>query len=346
MNNHKISSTAPGRMLGIIAATASGKAALAAAMMRQLRTMGREAELISVDSMKVYRGMDIGTAKPPPSVREHYTFHLLDVADPNEPFSVARFVELADEAYNNIRSRSRAVIAVGGTALYWKGWIEGLFEGPSADAELRSRLRAEAEEHGNQFLHDRLTEVDPEAADRIHPNDLRRLVRALEVHELTGRTISSLQRQFDHQRRYEVAYIGLRRNRAKQNERINARVKKMMTDGLLDEVRQLLRRGVSPQARQGLGYAELIQHLEGRCTLEEAVERIKINTRRFARGQMTWFRRFPDVHWIDMDQPPKGVPSAPSDSDAGSMDPLSASLLQLPQVQRMLYLNAAGGGTY
>ena len=195
------------------------------------------------------------------------------------------------------------VLAVGGTALYIKALSEGLFEGPGADPAIRARLRARARKEGLAALHAELGRVDPHAAGRIHPNDEKRIIRALEVFELTGRPISRLQRQWDaRRRRYECVFIGLRRSRQDTNRRINARVKRMIEMGLREEVATLLAepKGLSPQAAQALGYAEMIRHLRGQCSLEEAVEQIKINTRQFAKQQRTWFRRFADVHWIDV----------------------------------------------
>jgi tRNA dimethylallyltransferase len=285
------------RITFILGCTGCGKSGLGLELAR--RTGG---EIISVDSMKVYRGMDVGTAKPSPEVRAVVPHHVIDVVDPWEAFSVARYVALAEEAIAGVAARGRPIFAVGGTALYIKALSEGLFEGPSADPALRARLLAEAHHGGTAPLHERLALVDPVAAGRIHANDLRRIVRALEVHELTGTPISALQRQWDReQTRHECTFIGLRRSPEDQSQRTNARVTRMIDDGLVREVRELLRlpRGLSTAARQALGYAEIISHLEGRMTLAEAVESIKINTRHFAKAQRTWFRRFRATEWID-----------------------------------------------
>jgi tRNA dimethylallyltransferase len=261
------------------------------------------ADIVSVDSMKVYRRMDIGTAKPSAADRARVPHHLIDVAEPSEDFSVARFVELAGEAIRATHGRGRPVVAVGGTALYLKALSEGLFEGPSADATIRARLRTRAKELGSAGLHAELERADPVAAERIHPNDLRRIVRALEVYEVTGQPISALQTQWDRERTlYNCRFIGLRRHLDDQSRRINQRVKRMIDSGLVDEVRALLAEDqpLSRTARKAVGYAEIIQYLSGRLSLADAVENIKINTRQLAKSQRTWFKRFRVARWIDL----------------------------------------------
>lgn len=282
----------------ILGVTASGKSSAAMALAR--RTGG---EILSVDSMQVYRRMDIGTAKPTQDEQAEVPHHLIDVVEPSEPFSAARYVDLADAAMADMHARGAAILAVGGTALYIKALTEGLFEGPPSNDTLRGELHARADAEGPAALHAELAAVDPEAAGRIHPNDLRRVVRALEVHRLTGRPISDQQQQFGRFREgFDFTFVGLRRAMAAESGRINARVRQMVADGLVEEVRSLLAEDPPPgeQARQALGYAQIIDHLKGRCTLDEAVEQIKIQTRRFAKHQRTWFRRFRDVHWIDL----------------------------------------------
>lgn len=284
-------------MYFIVGCTAGGKGAVG---MELARRVG--GQIVSVDSMKVYRRMDIGTAKPSPAARAQVPHHCIDLVEPSESFSVARYVEHADRAIADIASAGDVVLAVGGTALYVKALSEGLFDGPGADPRLRARLKERAAEEGLAVLHAELARIDPEAAGRIHPNDEKRIVRALEVHSLTGEPISRLQRQWDAPaRRYDCVFIGLRRTREETNRRINARVKRMIGQGLRDEVASLLAhpRGLSDQAAQALGYAEMIRQLRGRCSLDQAVEQIKINTRQFAKHQRSWFRRFRDVHWID-----------------------------------------------
>jgi len=286
----------------ILGCTASGKGTLARCLARHL-----EAEIVSVDSMKVYRGMDIGTAKPSPAELAAVPHHLIDIADPWEPFSAARFVELADLAVAEIHRRGRPVIAVGGTLLYFKCWYQGLFAGPGADPAFRSHIRRRARTEGPESLHAELARVDPQAAARIHRHDLRRIERALEVYYLTGQPISSLQRQWERPelRRpdWRWVLVGLRRSREDLNRRINRRVRQMVTNGLVDEVRRLAQEpcGMSPQARQAVGYAELLDHFAGLCSLEEAIERIKIHSRRLAKQQRTWLKRLTGVHWLEAD---------------------------------------------
>ena len=257
------------------------------------------AEILSVDSMQVYRGMDIGTAKPTPAERAEVRHHLIDVIDPNEEFTVARFVELADAVIR--RPSAPPLIATGGTPLYYKALFEGLFEGPPADDLIRDRLRQEL----GEVLHERLKQVDPTAAGRIHANDTRRVIRALEVYEITGRPITSFQTDWDSpdaaaNHRHPAVWIGLNWDKEVLNRRINARVKAMIAAGWLDETRELLKRygDLSKTAAEATGYADLIAHLQGKISLDDAIEQIKISTRQLARKQMKWFRRWPQVKWL------------------------------------------------
>jgi len=285
-------------MILVIGVTASGKARLGFELAQAL-----DGEIISVDSMKVYRRMDIGTAKPSREAQRCIRHHLIDVVEPSESFSVGLFLDKALSAMEEIRRRGRAVVAVGGTALYVKALLYGLFEGPGRDDEIRAQLRALAEQEGPPRLHEALQKIDPEAADRISPNDAKRIIRALEVYRLTGKPISSFQRQFDaEQPVHDWTIIGLRREKAEENRRINARVKEMIKSGLVEEVKSLLAedKPLSQQAQCAIGYAEIIEHLEGRIDLEDAIELIKRNTRRLAKGQRTWFRSFRGVHWLDI----------------------------------------------
>jgi tRNA dimethylallyltransferase len=285
------------QMIVILGPTASGKSALALALAAQIG-----AEILSVDSMQVYRAMDVGTAKPSYSEQERIRHHLIDIVEPCESFTVARFVELADEAIANASGRNIPLIATGGTPLYYKALFQGLFTGPSRDDAVRDRLR----DVPGEELHRRLEKIDPAAAARIHLNDTRRLIRALEVHELTGQSISSLQTEWaSPATRHPALWVGLLWDRESLNRRINARVKAMIADGWLNETQFLLGRfgSLSPTAGEATGYRELIDHLQGKCSLEDAVEQIKIATRQLARRQMKWFKRFPNVHWLPGDRP-------------------------------------------
>ncbi len=282
----------------ILGCTACGKGAVARELTRRVG-----GQIVSVDSMKVYRRMDIGTAKPSPQVRHEIPHHCIDVVEPSESFSVAQYLRCADRAISSITAAGDVPWAVGGTSLYIKTLSSGLFEGPPANPQIRAELKRRARTEGPTALHESLGAVDPEAAARIHPNDERRVVRALEVYQLTGRPISQLQQQWDSPSpRYDCVFIALRRDKADLNGRINARAKRMVEAGLADEVASLLSEpgGISDRAAAAVGYAEMIAHLQGKLTGEQALERIKINTRRLAKKQRTWHRRFPNVHWFDL----------------------------------------------
>jgi tRNA dimethylallyltransferase len=271
--------------------TGSGKSELGVGLAERL-----DAEIVSMDSMALYRGMDIGTAKPGAELRQRVPHHLLDVLDPWESASVAWWLEQAARCCADIRQRGRQVLFVGGTPLYLKALLYGLFDGPPADAEVRRRLTAEAAQHGGQALHDRLVQVDPATAARLHPNDLRRLVRALEVWELTGRPISAWQTQWKTEATNPPRCIWLDLPRAELYARIDARVRHMVAAGLVEEVRALrqLARPLSREAAQALGYKEMFAHLDGQATLEETIVRIQTRSRNFAKRQLTWFRHLPE----------------------------------------------------
>jgi tRNA dimethylallyltransferase len=281
----------------ILGVTASGKGRLAFELAKSLG-----AEIISIDSMKVYRRMDIGTAKPPKEARGQIPYHLIDVVEPSDSFSVARFLELAQAAIDDIERRNRPIVAVGGTALYIKTLLYGLFEGPGADEQIRAELKAQAQTEGLDKLYIQLQKIDPDAASRISSNDARRIIRALEIYRLTGKPISSFQFQWNQSSSDEWAIIGLRREKTEESKHINARVKKMIDAGLVDEVKRLLAepKPLGDQARCAIGYAEIIDHLTGKTTLDEAVELIKKNTRKLAKQQRTWFKTFQNVHWFDL----------------------------------------------
>ncbi len=284
-------------MILILGVTASGKGKLAFALAKSLG-----AEIISIDSMKVYRRMDIGTAKPPKENRDQIPYHLIDVVEPGDSFSVARFLELAQAAIYDIKKRSKPIVAVGGTALYIKSLLYGLFEGPGADEQIREELKAQAQAEGLDKLYAQLQKIDPVAAAKISANDPRRIIRALEVYKLTGKPISAFQQQWDTNASQDWTIIGLRREKTEESKRINTRIKKMIDAGLVDEVKQLLAEPIplSKQARSAIGYAEIINHLAGQTTLDDAVELIKKNTRKLAKAQRTWFKTFKNVNSLDL----------------------------------------------
>jgi tRNA dimethylallyltransferase len=269
--------------------TASGKSALAHAV-----AVVTGAEILSADSMSVYRGMDIGTAKPSAAERGEVPYHGLDLVNPDETFTVARWLELADAV---IAETTAPLVLVGGTPLYFQALFQGLFEGPPAEPAFRLELAGiEPAE-----LYRQLKAIDPAAAARIHPNDRKRLTRALEVFKATGRTISEQQSQWESPTpRYPSVRFALAWPREELNRRINARTRQMLAAGWLDETRQLLATygRFSVTAAEAAGYALLSQVARGELELEEAAEQIKIRTRQLAKRQMTWFRRFRDVRWL------------------------------------------------
>ncbi|HUU18362.1 MAG TPA: tRNA (adenosine(37)-N6)-dimethylallyltransferase MiaA [Sedimentisphaerales bacterium] len=296
-----------GKMLLILGVTASGKGRLAFDLAQSL-----DAEIISIDSMKVYRRMDIGTAKPPAEARRCVKYHLIDIIEPSDSFSVAAFLDAASEAIKQTKSRNKKIIAVGGTALYIKALLYGLFKGPGTNQQIRAELKARAEAEGLVELYCELTNIDPVAAERINPNDSKRIIRALEVYQLTGKPISSLQKQWDRSdTKHDWTIIGLQREKTDTSGRINKRVKKMIVAGFVDEVKCLLaeEKPLSRQARCAIGYAEIIEYLNGQISLEEVTELIKKNTRRLAKNQRTWFKTFKNVHWLDIepDEPPEKI---------------------------------------
>lgn len=278
----------------IVGPTAGGKTALAVSLALALE----RGEVISADAFMIYRGLDIGTAKPGPGERRGVPHHLIDIREPNEGYTVHEWLADARRAIEGVFARGGTPIVVGGTHLYAKALLDGLFEGPAPDPALRAQLEA----RGPQALREQLARVDPAAAQRIHPNDLRRTVRALEVFLQTGVPMSSHQQQWDTTPRDDVVLIGLDWPVEALNRRINARVRGMLDAGLLDEVRGLHAAGrLGAQTREALGYKQLLAHLEGRAPLDNAIEQIKIQTRRFAKNQRTWLRRLrltPGSIWL------------------------------------------------
>ena len=289
----------------LVGPTAVGKSALAVALARRYRDAGRPAEVVNADSMLVYRGMDIGTAKPTPSERDGVPHHLLDLLEVTETATVAEFQQLARSAIADCRARGTIPVVVGGSALYVRAVLDD-FVFPGTDAAVRSRWEAELAAVGPEELHRRLAARDPAAAATIGPGNGRRLVRALEVGELTGEPYpASLP-----EHRYRLAgvvQIGLRIDRQTLDARIAARVEAMWAAGFLDEVRALAAR--SPGLREGvtasraLGYRQLLAHLDGELTEEQAREQTVTGTRRFARRQGGWFFRDPRIAWLDWDRP-------------------------------------------
>jgi len=292
----------PSALIAVVGPTASGKTAAAIALCRAL---GGEA--VSMDSMQVYRGMDIGTAKPTQAEQGGVVHHLLDVADPGTPFSVADYRDLADAAIAGIGARGRQTVLVGGTGLYLNALTLDMdFAQAPADADFRRQLEGEDRE----LLHARLAQVDPQSARRLHVNDVRRVVRALEIHHLTGKPMSAHTADFRATPRGPTLIaVGLTMERSLLHAHINARVFQMIQQGWLEEVIRLLDAGVpeNSQAMQAIGYRELAPVVRGETKLEEAIPRIQLATRQYAKRQLTWFRRDPRVHWFDWGDDPEPV---------------------------------------
>ena len=279
--------------------TGVGKTALSLELAAWLET-----EIVNADSMQVYRYMDIGTAKPLPQERSCFPHHLLDVASPDEPFDAARYLRLAKPVVDRLHARDRIPLVVGGTGLYMKVLTRGICQGPPEDPDARRALKEEMDEKGPASMHARLARVDPAAAERIHPHDRQRILRALEVHRITGKPLSAWQRE--HRFRedfFRVVGIFLHRSREELYRRIDERTLRMMDAGFPNEVRELLERGYGPELKpmQSLGYKQLVAHLMGRCSFAEAVEEIQRQTRRYAKRQMTWFRGDPRFQWLPAD---------------------------------------------
>jgi tRNA dimethylallyltransferase len=281
--------------LAVVGPTASGKTAASIELARRL-----DAEVVVVDSMTVYRGMDVGTAKPTAVERGVVPHHLLDVAEPREPFSVAAFQRLARRALAAIGTRGRPALLVGGSGLYFRAVVDRL-EFPGTDPALRAELEAEAAALGPEGLHARLMDVDPPAASKIEPGNLRRTVRALEVVAATGRAFSSFAEGWDRYPEGRVRAAGVAVPSELLRRRIEDRIRTQLEGGLIDEVRALLRGGAGPflTASQAIGYSEIAEHLAGRVALDEARERIVRRSRALARRQMAWFRRDPRIRWFE-----------------------------------------------
>ena len=285
------------KLLCLLGPTAVGKTEIAIQLAQRLN-----AEIVSVDSRQIYRQMDIGTAKPTPEEQQAARHHLIDCVDISQPFSVADYQSLADIAIADIQNRGKRVLLVGGAGLYFRAVVDGLFEGPGADPSLRKRLEEEATQFGVSALHKRLQTCDPGSADRIHPNNIVRVIRALEVYELTGTPMSEFQQQWHPEKqRYPFIAFGLTMPRALLYRGIEQRVDVMLANGLIAEVKSLLAAGYArgTVALRSFGYKELIAYLDGDCTYMEAVSQLKQNTRRFAKRQLTWFRKDTRIEWLD-----------------------------------------------
>lgn len=296
LDRHRIG--ARPRFIAVVGPTASGKTELALSLAEQLGC-----EILCVDAMQVYRGLDIGSAKPTPHERGLIAHHGLDLASPLEHFSASRFTHYAEPILEAAQRENRSLVLCGGTGLYYRALLEGLFEAPDPDPELRAQLNERALREESGVLHNELRSRDPEIAETIHPNDARRITRALEIIYQTGCSVTELRRR---QKRKpwisDTLFLGILRNRDELAERINRRTAWMYENGLIEETRMMLRLGCSSRqtALQALGYKECLGYLQSRFALEEARELTALETRRYARRQMTWFRiQFP-TQWIEI----------------------------------------------
>ncbi len=287
----------PPHILLITGPTASGKTTLGLSCAERLG-----GEIVSADSRQVYRGMDIGTAKSVAGERVRVRHHCSDIREPAQAYSAGQFFEDANAAIAEALSRGKRPIVVGGSGLYVRVLMDGIFDAPETDAALRSELEASLAERGHQALHDELRELDPEAAAFVPATNTERLLRALEVCRLTGERYSELRTRTMKPARYEFFPVALRWERKELYSRINLRVDRMLAAGFLDEVRSLLSAGVAPSlnAMKSVGYVEAVEYLAGDCSYDEMVELMKRNTRRFAKRQLTWFRRERRLRWYDM----------------------------------------------
>ncbi|MBI83994.1 MAG: tRNA (adenosine(37)-N6)-dimethylallyltransferase MiaA [Planctomycetaceae bacterium] len=268
--------------------TASGKTSIATPLAARIN-----AEIISLDSMAVYRGMDIGTAKPTEQDRQRVPHHLVDVMDPNREFSIAEYLAAAESTVAKLHARGKAVLFVGGTPLYLKALLRGMSAGPAPDWGFRQQVKQELEQTGQAALHKRLQQIDPLSASKIHPNDTKRIIRALEVHKLTGQPISHQQVEFENGHPADACRVFvLEWPRHVLHQRIDERVHDIFEQGIVEEVQQLLAKygPLSRTAQQAVGYREVVEYLEGLRNLEQTIELVKTRTHRFAKHQVTWFR--------------------------------------------------------
>ncbi|MBN3038304.1 MAG: tRNA (adenosine(37)-N6)-dimethylallyltransferase MiaA [Candidatus Omnitrophica bacterium] len=296
------------KVICLIGPTAVGKTDVALSLARKLG-----AEIISCDSMQVYKSVKIASAKPNRAQRRSIPHHLIDIIPPSQEFDVARFCSLARKAISAIHKKDKIPLLVGGTGLYLQALLDGLFKGPGQNPDLRRKLYSQAEKYGCAYCYKRLKRLDPQAACAIHPHDLRRIVRALEVYLLSGKTITELKkRSHGLKDRFDCYLFGLQRNRNLLYQRIEKRVESMFRRGLVAEMRRLKRRKVSKTAQSLLGYKEVLGFLNGRYSLEEAKRLLKLDTRRYAKRQLSWFRREKGIRWIEVG--PEDAPEAIAES--------------------------------
>ncbi len=282
----------------VVGPTASGKTAYAIRLAKEL-----DGEVVSCDSMQIYRGMDIGTAKPTIAEMQGIPHHMIDIIDPDRNYSVAEFVEDAKRCIEDILTRGKTPILCGGTGLYVDSIINGIsFSEDARDDAYRAELIQLAAEKGNLAVHELLRRADPKAAEQIHPNNLKRMVRTMEIIKTSGKTKAEFDLAARQEPLYDATVYGMDRDRDDLYRRIEIRVDLMMEQGLLGEVQSLMAKGIpmTATAMQAIGYKELVAYLNASCTLEEAIETIKRESRRYAKRQLTWFRRNPNIQWIKL----------------------------------------------
>ncbi|MBQ3573000.1 MAG: tRNA (adenosine(37)-N6)-dimethylallyltransferase MiaA [Clostridia bacterium] len=285
------------KIVCIVGPTASGKTAHAIDVARK-----NDGEIVSCDSMQIYKYMDIGTAKPTQEERQAVPHHMIDFADPNEDYSVADFVIKARLCIDDIISRGKLPVLCGGTGLYIDSVVNQIeYPKEMRDDEYRAELWKVAESEGNEVLHNMLREIDEVAAENIHPNNTKRVIRALEICKTSGMTKTEADKLAVATPVYDAEMIGLNMDRARLYDRINRRVDMMIEEGLLDEVKRLIDMGVrrNSTAMQAIGYKELLLYIDGKCSLDESVEKIKQESRRYAKRQLTWFKRNKNIVWIE-----------------------------------------------
>ncbi|HBO84828.1 MAG: tRNA (adenosine(37)-N6)-dimethylallyltransferase MiaA [Deltaproteobacteria bacterium GWC2_42_11] len=285
------------RVAVIAGPTASGKSKAAIELAKIFNV-----EIISADSMQVYRFMDIGTAKPSSEERAEIKHHMIDIANPDEDYTAARFKNEASKAIEDVYRRGKNIFVVGGTGLYIRTLIKGLFMGPGKNEKLRQKLKDLSEKQGSNYIYNILKKVDPSSASKIHPNNKVRIIRAIEVYFTTKRTMSSFQTEHGFlEKPYDVLYMGLKKERKELYRDIEARVDRMVDNGLINEVKGLIDMGYSPESKamQALGYREAAKYLNGKLTFENMAYEIKKNTKRYAKRQITWFNKEPDIRWVD-----------------------------------------------
>lgn len=279
----------------IVGPTASGKTSISIELAKKINS-----EIVSADSMQIYREMDIGTAKPTEEEKSGIKHYMIDIVNPDEIFNVSKYKMMAEKAINDIIEKGKTPIVVGGTGLYISTLINGIeFTNIEGDVEYRDMLKQYAKEQGIEKLHSKLEKIDPEAAKVINKENVRRVIRALEIYKITKKTKTQLDKESIKEVKYDYKIFGLMWDREKLYQRINKRVDIMINDGLIEEVRNLIQKyTLSSTAIQGLGYKEVIEYINGQVTYEQMIEKLKMETRRYAKRQMTWFKRDKRINWI------------------------------------------------